>query len=127
MGRRRTRLRSRPLKLTVEPMNTCNLACPACFTGDGQVSRPRKSMPLDVYQRLLDELGDTLWQIEFCNWGEPLLNKQIHTMIRAATDRGIGTIVSTNFSFPFDDRRAEAGASGGGRHHRVVRTRLHAQ
>ena len=102
-----TELQSYPLKLTVEPINTCNLSCPACFTGDGQTSRPRKTMPMDFYQGLLDEAGDYLWQIEFCNWGEPLLNKQIATMIRAATDRGIGTLVSTNFSFPFDERRAE--------------------
>ncbi|MFN8544983.1 MAG: radical SAM protein [Candidatus Binatia bacterium] len=102
-----TRVRSLPLKLTVEPINTCNLGCPACFTGDGQVSRPRKTMPLDLYRRLLDEMGDCLFQVEFCNWGEPLLNKQIGTMIREATDRGIGTVANTNFSFPFDDARAE--------------------
>src|SRR5262249_17140642 len=102
-----TELRSYPLKLTVEPIDTCNLSCPACFTGDGQTSRPRKTMPMDFYQGLRDEAGDYLWQIEFCNGGEPLLNKQIATMIRAATDRGIGTLVSTNFSFRFDERRAE--------------------
>src|SRR5262249_17469938 len=38
---------------------------------------------------------------------EPLLNKQIHTLIRAATDRGIGTLLSTNLSFPFSAERAE--------------------
>ena len=107
MRSQEVRLRSYPLKLTVEPINTCNLGCPACFTGDGQTSRPRTGMPLEVYQRLLEEMGDTLWQIEFCNWGEPLLSKQIATMIRAASERGIGTLVNTNFSFPFDDRRAE--------------------
>ncbi len=107
MGVQRTRLRSWPLKVTIEPINVCNLACPACFTGDGQTSRPRTAMPLDVYRRLLTEMGAYLWQVEFCNWGEPLLDKQIATMIREATDRGIGTILSTNFSFRFDDRRAE--------------------
>lgn len=107
MGGLRTRLRSLPLKLTIEPINTCNLRCPACFTGDGQTSRPRKAMPPDLYRRLLDELGATLWQIEYCNWGEPLLNKQIHTMVRAASERGIGTVINTNFSFPFTAERAE--------------------
>lgn len=102
-----TRVRSYPLKLTVEPINVCNLGCPACFTGDGQASRPRKRMPLEFYRRLLDEMGGYLCEVEFCNWGEPLLNKEIHLMIRAATDRGIGTVISTNFSFPFDDARAE--------------------
>jgi len=107
MRYQRTEVRSYPLKLTVEPINVCNLRCPACFTGDGQTSRPRKGMPLEVYRRLLEEMGDCLWQIELCNWGEPLLSKQITTMIREATDRGIGTLVNTNFSFPFDEQRAE--------------------
>jgi pyruvate-formate lyase-activating enzyme len=107
INRLRITLRSLPLKLTIEPINVCNLHCPACFTGDGQVGRARKAMPPDLYQRLLDEMGDYLWQLEFCNWGEPLLSKQIHTMIRAAANRGIGTVVNTNFSFPFSAERAE--------------------
>ena len=36
----RTRLRSRPYKLIVEPINACNLRCPCCFTGAGG-QRPR--------------------------------------------------------------------------------------
>lgn len=107
MRTQETEVRSYPLRLTVEPINLCNLQCPACFTGDGQTSRPRKRMPFEFYQRVLEEIGDYLWEIEFYNWGEPLLNKEIHLMIRAATDRGIGSLVSTNLSFPFDDVRAE--------------------
>src|SRR5262249_40527485 len=107
MRSQETKVRSYPLKLTVEPINLCNLQCPACFTGDGQTSRPRKRMPLEFYHRLLEEMGDYLWGIEFCNWGEPLLNNEIHLMIREATDRGIGSSVNTNFSFPFNDERAE--------------------
>ncbi len=100
-------LRSYPIKLIVEPTNVCNLRCPACFTGDGQIGRVRSSMSLDLYERLLAELGAYLFRIEFCNWGEPLLNKNIDSMIAAATARGISTLISTNFSFPFDDARAE--------------------
>src|SRR5262249_53631464 len=63
-GLLRTRVRSRPVKLVVEPTNTCNLSCPVCFTGDGQVSRPRRARPLELYHRLLDEIGDSLMQID---------------------------------------------------------------
>ena len=100
-------LRSYPTKLIVEPTNVCNLRCPACFTGDGQVGRVRGSMSMDLYERLLEELGDYLFRIDFCNWGEPLLNKNIDAMVASATARGISTLISTNFSFPFDDARAE--------------------
>ncbi len=109
------RLRGYPLVLTVESTNVCNLRCPACFTGDGQTGRPKSMLPLPVYERLLSELGDRLLQIEFYNWGESLLNKNVSTMIRAAADKGISTIISSNLSFPMDDARAEE----------IVRSGLH--
>ena len=102
-----TKLRSHPTRLTVEPTNVCNLRCPGCFTGVGETGRERSFMSLDLYRRLLAELGDYLLEIEFYNWGEPLLSKDVYTMIRDASQRGIGTIVSTNFSMPFDAGRAE--------------------
>jgi MoaA/NifB/PqqE/SkfB family radical SAM enzyme len=105
--RARTVLRSYPTKLIVEPTNVCNLRCPACFTGDGQVGRARKALPLEAYRRVLAELGDFLFRIDFCNWGEPLLAKDIFTMVDDARQRGISTLISTNFSFPFDDDQAE--------------------
>ena len=103
----RTRLRSYPFKLTVEATGACNLRCPACFTGVGDVGRPGSAMPLELYRRVLAELGDYLFELEFYNWGEPLLAKNVYTMIEEASARGISTTVSTNFSFPFDAARAE--------------------
>ena len=101
-------LRSLPTKLTIEPVNVCNLRCPACFTGIGAVGRPRSLMSLDLYRQLLRELGDTLFTLEFFNWGEPLLAKNIFDMVERASARGISTLISTNFSVPFDAARAEA-------------------
>jgi pyruvate-formate lyase-activating enzyme len=111
--RLRTRLRSRPYKLVVEPTTVCNLRCPACYTGDGQIGRPRTHMSLELYHWLLDELGDYLIQIDFCNWGEPLLGRNTVAMLQAAHERGIGTQLSTNFSIPFDDARADALVASG--------------
>ncbi len=68
---------------------------------------------MDLYRRLLDELGPTLWQIEFYNWGEPLLCKDIYRMIEEAHALGISTQVNTNFSLPFDAERAERPARSG--------------
>ncbi|MEO8601005.1 MAG: radical SAM protein [bacterium] len=106
-ARGHTRLLSRPIKLTVEAANTCNLRCPACFTGASLQGRRRSHMTLELYRQQLDELGPYLFSLEFYNWGEPLLAKHIFTMIEEATQRGISTTVSTNFSFPFDAARAE--------------------
>ncbi len=103
----RTSVWCRPSKLTVEATNICNLRCPACFTGIGDVGRARGHMSLDLYKQLIAELGPTLMEVEFYNWGEPLLAKHIFEMIEEASRRRIATTVSTNFSFPWDAARAE--------------------
>ena len=94
-----------PLSLTFEATNVCNLKCPYCFTGDGQIGRKRTMMPMDMYQRLIDELGDYALLIDFYNWGEPLLNKNIYEMIRIAHDKGLSTIINRNFSVPVGRER----------------------
>jgi len=106
-GLGRTTLWSKPSKLTVEATNICNLRCPACFTGAGESGRGRSHMSLDFYRRLLGELGPYLLEVEFYNWGEPLLAKNIYPMIEDAARRGISTTVSTNLSLPFDAGDAE--------------------
>ena len=103
----RTRLRSYPLKLTVEAANICNLRCPACYTGVGRPGRKRSHMSPELFRRLITELGPYLWEVEFHNWGEPLLARNVVGMIEAAHAHGVHTTVSTNFSFPFTAERAE--------------------
>lgn len=107
-GRGRRRLWSYPLKLTVEAAGACNLRCPACFTGAGEVGRRRSSMPLDLFERLMAELGPYLLQVELCSWGEPLLCTHLPDLVAAASRRGVSTSLATNLSVPFDAGRAEA-------------------
>jgi hypothetical protein len=106
--RRATRLKSTPLRLCIEASAACNLACPHCFTGAGETSRPRATLSLAFYRQLLAEIGDRLCHIEFHNWGEPLLNRNLFTMVREASARGLSTTFCTNFSLPFDEAHAEA-------------------
>jgi organic radical activating enzyme len=101
------KLRGYPLVLTIESTNACNLRCPYCFTGAGEDGRPKSMLQLPLYERVLDEVGDYLWQVEFYNWGEPLLNKSIASMVGAAAAKGISTTISSNLSIPFDAERAE--------------------
>src|SRR5262245_55477102 len=103
----RTELRSYPIKLIVEVTNICSLGCPACFTGDGQQGRARGHISPELFARVLDELAPYLWRVEFCNWGEPLLGRNIYPMIAQATARGVSSLISTNFSVPFDAEKAE--------------------
>jgi MoaA/NifB/PqqE/SkfB family radical SAM enzyme len=102
------RVRAKPVKLVLEATNVCNLHCPGCFTGIGENGRIRSAIGMDFYRRILDELGDTLLEIEFYNWGEPLLCKSIYAMVKEASSKGIATRICTNFSVPFDENKAEA-------------------
>src|SRR5262249_34366480 len=106
-ARGRTRLRSYPLKLTVESTSVCNLRCPACFTGIGEAGRRRGAVPPEFFTALMDVLGSYLLEVEFTNWGEPLLNQHLEDMVEVAARSGTTTTFSTNFSFPFTPQRAE--------------------
>src|SRR5437773_962040 len=109
----RTELASWPSRLTVEATNFCNLRCPACYTGLGEVGRPRSDLPLEAFRRLISELGPYLIEVEFYNWGEPLLAPALCDMIAVAYGAGISTTVSTNLSFRFDEAQAERLISSG--------------
>lgn len=53
-------------------------------------------MPREVWERVLEQVARTAHTIQFYFQGEPLLNKDLPTMIREAHDAGLYTIVSTN-------------------------------
>jgi pyruvate-formate lyase-activating enzyme len=100
-------VRAYPVRLTLEPINACNLRCPACLTGMGEAGRRRSAMSLPLYRKLLAELGDYLFEMEFTNWGEPLLCEELPAMVREAHERGISTTVVTHLSLPLRPRTAE--------------------
>jgi len=87
-----------PYWLTIDPSNFCTLKCPFCPTGQGRNSRPKSMLSLDSFKRIIDELGPYLIHIDFCNWGEPLLNKQIYEMIKIAKQYNIDTKVDSNLN-----------------------------
>ena len=89
----------RPFMLMVEPTNLCNLKCPLCPSGNGEMSRERGNMDLGHYRKLIDETGDDLVLLLLWNQGEPFINKSLAEMIRYAHDKRIPTITSTNGHF----------------------------
>lgn len=90
-----------PLFVSVEPANVCQLRCPECPVGLRNTGIPGyrdtgRFMSLEVWHRVLAEVKDTAWVIQFYFQGEPLLNKDLPQMIREAHEAGLYTIVSTN-------------------------------
>ena len=94
-------VRHTPLFVSVEPSAVCQLRCPACPVGlrNNEITELRHSDRLlkkDLWERILSQIKDSAWVVQFYFQGEPLLNKDLPLMIREAHDAGLYTIVSTN-------------------------------
>jgi organic radical activating enzyme len=55
-------------------------------------------MRLDDFRTIVDRVQRWALRASLYDMGEPLLNKRIWSMIRYCTDRGISTLISTNFN-----------------------------
>ena len=85
-----------PPSIQIEPTNICNLNCPLCPTGSKYGKRKGGFMSLEIFRRILDEVGDFLISVILYGWGEPFLNRELPEMIAECTARNILTITSTN-------------------------------
>jgi radical SAM protein with 4Fe4S-binding SPASM domain len=80
----------------LEPTRRCNLRCPLCITGRGEVVRT-PDITAASFRMLLDQFTDGCRSIIFHNFGEPLLNRALPEMIAYAKARGSEfTSLSTN-------------------------------
>lgn len=109
---RRTRVRGRPYVLFVDPVNQCNLRCPLCPTGLRMKGRPKGRMSREVYDRVLTELAPHAIQILLYNWGEPLLHPDIFAFVRAAHERGLRTMLSSNLNLLEEEQARDMVRSG---------------
>lgn len=85
----------RPVFISVEPADFCQLRCPQCPVGisaRNQGSLADDSVVFDTIQ----ELKSSLIQVIFYFQGEPLLNPQLSNYIQAAHKANIYTSTSTN-------------------------------
>ena len=57
VGIRRPVVWGQPFLMMVEPTN-CNLKCPLCPSGNGQMRRPRGNMSIDDFKQLVDQVAD---------------------------------------------------------------------
>ncbi len=88
-----------PYKLQVEPSSRCNLKCPLCPCGRGDLNRPSCDLPLADFRNLIDDLEDSLLFLIMWGWGEPFMNPDLPAMLRYVSERGIQTVTSTNCHF----------------------------
>lgn len=102
-----SRLKSRPVKLIFDPTNACHLACPLCPTGLGMIDRATGHADLELFRRLMQQVGDYVFLIDFYNWGDPLLNPRLEEFIRIASSYNIVSTISSNLSMRLSDERID--------------------
>lgn len=100
-----SRIRVRPWKLTFDLTNVCQLRCPLCPTGLQAQDRESGHAQFHMFERLLEEVGDYVFFIDFFNWGEPLLNRRLEEFVQLASSKNIVCSISTNLSLPLTDER----------------------
>jgi radical SAM protein with 4Fe4S-binding SPASM domain len=102
--RRRLAPWSWPLHLNIELTNYCNLRCPICPTGAGEMSRPPRAIDVALFERLMAEVGPHLLTASLWGWGEPLLHPRLADILRVARKYPVATLLSTNGQKLHDDR-----------------------
>jgi MoaA/NifB/PqqE/SkfB family radical SAM enzyme len=105
--RRRTHVRAAPYSLRIDPTTACNLRCPLCPTGAGEIDRKQGTMSRDMFERVLDQFGHRALIVQLWVWGEPLMNRQIADLIALAEARAIATEISTNLSLKLTDNEID--------------------
>ncbi len=95
---KRSKLWGYPPRISIETGNICNLKCPLCPTGQKTPGVARGFMSLENYKKIIDEFGSYLTLLRLYNWGEPLLNRNLLSMVRYSVERGITTTISSNLA-----------------------------
>ncbi|MBW3544538.1 MAG: SPASM domain-containing protein [Bacteroidetes bacterium] len=101
-----------PLSISFEPTTHCNLRCPECPSGLRSFTRPTGMLQQEVYQKVIDELQDTLLYLLLYFQGEPYLHPQFLELVQYAHQRGIYTATSTNAHYLTDARACQTVKSG---------------
>ncbi len=99
---KRSIVTAHPLALMIEPTNICNLSCPLCPSGSGELKRARGMMDLKLFKDITDEVHHAIGMFILWNQGEPYLNPDFNEMARYASSKGIYTMTSTNGSLPLN-------------------------
>jgi radical SAM protein with 4Fe4S-binding SPASM domain len=89
----------KPLSVSIEPTNKCNLHCPECPSGMKELTRPRGNMEMDLFRSIMDQLSPELSYLTLYFQGEPYMNSHFTEMVRYARSKKIYVTSSTNGHF----------------------------
>ncbi len=85
-----------PYFITIEPSGACNLSCPQCPVGRGDISRDNKFMDDSIYTSIIDQIKKRSMMVSLNFQGEPLMKENFHEWVMYAANSGLYTMTSTN-------------------------------
>lgn len=91
-----------PYAFFIEPTNQCNLKCPLCPTGSGLQSRRPGMMSMQLYESIISEVADRIFEVHFGFQGEPMLHPRLPEMVLFAHRHGLYTRLFSNFNVKGD-------------------------
>ena len=81
---RRVFHQGKPLAVSIEPTNSCNLHCPECPSGLRELTRARGMMTMGTFRSIIDQLSPELTWLTLYFQGEPTMNSRFTEMVKYA-------------------------------------------
>ncbi|MCZ2155650.1 MAG: radical SAM protein [Bryobacterales bacterium] len=108
---RHTCLAANPIGFVVDPSNVCQLSCPGCVhsSSPGASERflwPNGTLAEPRFRELMRRFGPSAVAVYFCDYGEPLLNRNTSSLVRIAKSYGVHAMLSTSLSVRHCDAEA---------------------
>ncbi len=93
---RRLRPWSLPLHMQIELTDYCNLRCPVCPAGTRALSRKPRAIDVELFEKLMEQVGPTLLTLSLWGWGEPALHPRLGEILKIVSRYPVHTLLSTN-------------------------------
>jgi radical SAM protein with 4Fe4S-binding SPASM domain len=97
-----TLTKKRFLKVNIEISNICNLQCTFC----PEVIRSKKMMDLDLFEKIIPQVGPLTEQVTFHLMGEPLVHPKLEAMIEICGKHKVPIFLVSN-GVLLNEKRAE--------------------
>jgi len=99
-----------PATVSIELTNYCNLKCPECASGSGQMKRERGFMDIGLFEKVISELRTYLYNINLYFQGEPMMHPGF--FLFSGHSENIKMVVSTNGHFLTAENSEKLAMSG---------------
>jgi radical SAM protein with 4Fe4S-binding SPASM domain len=99
-----------PVSISTELTNNCNLHCPQCSSGSGLMVRKRGFMDIELFKKVMKELGPNLYTVNLYFQGEPMLHPLFPSFITQCPKAY--TVISTNGHFLSEENAEKIIRSG---------------